>query len=92
MQNYEVRITKQAFSDIKELSPKMKEKLKSMLIEILTSTPYEGKKLIGDLSGNYSIRLNLQDRIVYSIDEDNKIVYVKRAKTHYGRKVYCFAN
>ncbi len=85
MQNYEVRITKQAFKDIKELSPKMKAKLKSILIEILTNTPYEGKKLIGNLSGNYSIRLNLQDRIVYSIDEDNKIVYVKRARTHYGR-------
>ena len=85
MQNYEVRITKQAFKDIKELSPKMKSKLKSILIEILTNTPYEGKKLIGNLSGNYSIRLNLQDRIVYSIDEDNKIVYVKHAKTQYGR-------
>ncbi len=85
MQNYEVRITKQAFKDIKELSPKMKSKLKSILIEILTNTPYEGKKLIGNLSGNYSIRLNLQDRIVYSIDEDNKIVYVKCARTHYGR-------
>ena len=85
MQNYEVRITKQAFKDIKELSPKMKAKLKSILIEILTNTPYEGKKLIGNLSGNYSIRLNLQDRIIYSIDEDNKIVYVKRARTHYGR-------
>ncbi len=85
MQNYEVRITKQAFKDIKELSPKMKAKLKSILIEILTNTPYEGKKLIGNLSGNYSTRLNLQDRIVYSIDEDNKIEYVKRARTHYGR-------
>ena len=85
MQNYEVRITKQALKDINELSLKMKTKLKSILIEILTNTPYEGKKLIGNLSGNYSIRLNLQDRIVYSIDEDNKIVYVKRARTHYGR-------
>ena len=64
MQNYEVRITRQAFKDIKELSSKMKAKLKSILVEILTNTPYEGKKLIGNLSGNYSIRLNLQDRII----------------------------
>ncbi len=85
MQKYEVRITKQAFKDIKELSPKMKEKLRSILIEVLTNTPYEGKKLIGDLAGNYSIRLNLHDRIVYGIDEDEKIVYIKRAKTHYGK-------
>jgi Txe/YoeB family toxin of Txe-Axe toxin-antitoxin module len=33
---------------------------------------------------NYSLRLDLKDRIVYSIDEKNKIVHVKRAKTHYG--------
>ncbi len=85
MQKYEVRITKQAFKDIKELSPKMKEKLRSILIEVLTNTPYEGKKLIGDLAGNYSIRLNLHDRIVYGIDEDEKIGYVKRAITHYGK-------
>jgi len=85
MQKYAVRITKQAFKDIKELSPKMKEKLRSILIEILANTPYEGKKLGGDLGGNYAIRLNLHDRIVYSVDEDEKIVYLKRAKTHYGK-------
>jgi mRNA interferase RelE/StbE len=81
---YEVRITKQALKDIRTLPPKLKKKLKSILLEVLYITPYEGKKLIGELSGNYSVRLSLQDRIVYSIDEENKIVYVKRARTHYG--------
>ena len=55
-----------------------------ILLEVLSVTPYEGKKLVGDLEGNYSLRLDLKDRIVYSIDEKNKIVYIKRAKTHNG--------
>ena len=84
MERYEIRITKQALKDIGELSPKMKKKLKDILTEVLTFTPHEGKKLLGDLEGNYSLRLNIKDRIVYSIDEDHKTVYVKRAKTHYG--------
>lgn len=44
----------------------------------------QGKKLIGDLGGSYSYRLIFQDRIVYSIDQKNRIVYIKRARTHYG--------
>ncbi len=84
MQEYEIRITKQAVKDIHKLSPKMIRKLKSILTDVLLKTPYEGKKLVGDLKGNYSIRLNIYDRIVYSIDEENRIVFIKRAKTHYG--------
>ena len=83
MKRYEMRITKKAFIDIRELSLSMKVKLKDILLEVLSVTPYEGKKLVGDLEGNYSLRLNLKDRIVYSSDEKNKIVYIKRAKTHY---------
>ena len=55
-----------------------------ILLEVLSVTPYEGKKLVGDLEGNYSLRLDLKDRIVYRSDEKNKTVYIKRAKTHNG--------
>ncbi len=81
---YEVRITKQALKDTRKLSPKLRKKLRSILSEVLAQSPYEGKKLVGDLQGNYSLRLNRLDRIVYSIDEGNKIVYIKRTRTHYG--------
>jgi mRNA-degrading endonuclease RelE of RelBE toxin-antitoxin system len=84
MSEYHIRITKTAKKDINKLSPKMKNKLKAILVNILIDSPYEDKRLIGDLEGNYSIRLNITDRIVYSIDEQNKTVYIKRAKTHYG--------
>jgi mRNA-degrading endonuclease RelE of RelBE toxin-antitoxin system len=84
MSEYHIRITKTAKKDINKLSPKMKNKLKAILVNILSDSPYEGKRLIGNLEGNYSIRLNITDRIVYSIDEQNKTVYIKRAKTHCG--------
>ena len=82
---YEIRITKQALKDIKALTEKQKIKLKDILTEVIAINPYEGKRLVGDLEGNFSIRLNLKDRIVYSVDEDKKVVYIKRANTHYGK-------
>ncbi len=81
---YTIRITRQARKDIDTLSPKLKSKLKAILTEVLAHNPYEGKKLIGDLAGSYSLRLTYKDRIVYSIDEAKKIVYIERARTHYG--------
>jgi mRNA-degrading endonuclease RelE of RelBE toxin-antitoxin system len=84
MSGYEIRITRQAAKDIERLTPKLKQKLRIILVDILAVNPYEGKRLLGDLAGNYSYRLTYKDRIVYSIDEDERIVYVKRTRTHYG--------
>lgn len=81
---YDIRITKTAMKDIDKLTPKLKNKLKDILENVLSDDPYQGKKLLGDLDSNYSLRLNIKDRIVYSIDEKQNIVYIKRAKTHYG--------
>ena len=46
--------------------------------------PYEGKRLLGDLAGSYSYRLTYKDRIVYSLDEKQRTIYIERARTHYG--------
>ena len=81
---YEIIITRQAKKDIDNLPPKFKDKLRDILNEIISKHPYEGKKLIGDLAGNYSYRLSFKDRILYSINEIERIVYLKRARTHYG--------
>ena len=81
---YTVRITHQAKKDIEKLTPQLKKKLKDILENILVYHPYQGKKLIGDLSGSYSHRLTFRDRILYSIDEKQKIIYIERARTHYG--------
>lgn len=81
---YEVRFTKEAKKDIAKLTPKLKQKLKRVIEERISIDPYAGKKLVGDLAGFFSIRLTYQDRLVYSIDDDQNIVYIHRAKTHYG--------
>lgn len=81
---YEIRITRQAQKDIEKLTPKLRQRLRTILTEVIAENPYEGKKLLGDLAGNYSYRLTYQDRIVYSVNEEEHIVYIKRARTHYG--------
>lgn len=81
---WDIRFAKQAKKDVDQLPPKLKEKLRSILVEVLARNPYEGKKLLGDLSGSYSYRLTYKDRIVYSLDEEHRIIYIERARTHYG--------
>ena len=81
---YEVRFTKEAKKDVNKLTPKLKQKLKIIIQETISINPYEGKKLVGDLAGFYSIRLTYRDRIIYTIDSENKIIYIHRTKTHYG--------
>jgi mRNA-degrading endonuclease RelE of RelBE toxin-antitoxin system len=81
---YDIRITRRAEKDIGKLTPKLKRKLHEVLTEVIAQEPFQGKKLVGDLAGSYSYRLTYKDRIVYSIDARNKIVYVERAATHYG--------
>jgi addiction module RelE/StbE family toxin len=81
---YEVRFTKEAKKDVDKLTPKLKKKLKSIIQDTLSISPYGGKKLVGDLTGFYSIRLSYQDRILYTINDEQKLIYIHRAKTHYG--------
>ncbi|NLX26390.1 MAG: type II toxin-antitoxin system mRNA interferase toxin, RelE/StbE family [Lentisphaerae bacterium] len=81
---YEIRFSRQAVKDIHQLTPKLKKKLMEILRNRLAVDPYSGKALVGDLKGFYSVRLSYQDRVVYSIEDQKLIVYIVRAKTHYG--------
>ena len=81
---WEIRFTKQAKKDVERLPPKLKTKLREILIEVIAHNPYEGKKLLGDLAGSFSYRLTYKDRIVYSLDPERRIVFIERARTHYG--------
>jgi len=81
---YEIRVTQRAEKDIRKLTPKLKRKLYEILTEAIAQEPFQGKKLVGDLTGSYSYRLTYKDRIVYSIDTKQKVVYIERAATHYG--------
>jgi mRNA interferase RelE/StbE len=82
--HWEIRFTKQARKDVEKLSPKLREKLRDILVEVLALGPYEGKRLLGDIEGRYSYRLTYNDRIVYSLDEKHHLLSVERARTHYG--------
>jgi addiction module RelE/StbE family toxin len=82
--SYGIRFTRQAASDVKKLSPKLQAKLKDILRNRLAVDPYSGKALVGDLKGYYSLRLSYKDRILYSIHDNELVVLVIRAKTHYG--------
>jgi len=57
------------------------------IIEILQKNPYQSpppfEKLLGDLFGSYSRRINMQHRLVYQIYEKEKIVKIIRMWTHY---------
>ena len=84
---WQVVFTKQAQKDAKKLKaaglkPKA-EKLIALLRQNPYGTPPRYEKLIGDLSGAYSRRINIQHRLVYQILEDEKTVKVIRMWTHY---------
>lgn len=84
MGKFEILFTKQAKKDINSLDEKSKKKLKKILTSIINENPFIGKKLMGDLEGNYSFRLNIKDRIIYGIEKSTKRIFIKRARTHYG--------
>ncbi len=84
MRPYDIRFTKEAAKDFRKLTPKLRQKLRDILSETISQDPQCGKRLIGELSGYWSFRLSYRDRIVYSIDEHSKTVFIHRTKTHYG--------
>ena len=45
---YEIRITRQASKDIATLTPKLRSKLRDILVRVIAQSPYEGKKLLGN--------------------------------------------
>ena len=81
---YHIEFTHQSLKDLKKITPKLREKVKSLCENILQETPYEGKKLMRELEGSFSLRISYKDRLVYSVDDKKKIVYVERCRTHYG--------
>jgi len=87
MVKWKVVFTKQAIKDAKRLkSAGLKEKAENIL-KILEYNPLQSppslEKLVGDLSGAYSRRINIQHRIVYQIYDNIKKVKVIRMWTHY---------
>ncbi|MBE9104888.1 Txe/YoeB family addiction module toxin [Nostoc cf. edaphicum LEGE 07299] len=79
--------TKQAQKDAKKLaSSNLKEKAEELLA-VLKENPFQNpppyEKLVGDLSGAYSRRINIQHRLVYEVIESEQVVKIIRMWTHY---------
>jgi toxin YoeB len=85
--SYRLVYTKHAQKDAKKLkSSGLKDKVLEIL-HILENNPFQNppayEKLVGDLEGAYSRRINIQHRVVYQVIEKHKIVKVLRMWTHY---------
>ena len=84
---YVLVFAKQAQKDAKKLaSAGLKPKAQSLL-DILANDPFQNpppyEKLIGDLAGAYSRRINIQHRLVYQVLKTERVVKVLRLWTHY---------
>lgn len=84
---WKVVFTKQAQKDAKNISRSgLKEKAETLL-SILKKDPFQTpppfEKLVGDLDGAYSRRINIQHRLVYQLYKKEKIVKIIRMWTHY---------
>jgi toxin YoeB len=85
--SYEIVFTRQARKDAKKLAASGLRSHAERLLDILRQDPFQTppryERLLGDLSGAYSRRINIQHRLVYQVLEDQKTVKVLRMWTHY---------
>lgn len=85
--SWDLVFTKQAQKDAKKLAASGLKKKAQELLDIIRENPYQNpppyEKLIGDLAGAYSRRINIQHRLVYQIYKEEHVIKVIRLWTHY---------
>jgi len=84
---WEILFTKQAQKDAKKISQSGLKSKAQELLGIIEENPFQNpppyEKLVGDLLGAYSRRINIQHRLVYQVYVEEKKVKVLRMWTHY---------
>jgi toxin YoeB len=84
---WQVVFAKHALKDAKKLSAAGLREKAQALLDVLAQNPFQNpppyEKLVGDLEGAYSRRMNIQHRIVYEVFKKERIVRVLRMWTHY---------
>ena len=84
---WEIVFAKHAMKDAKKLAASDLKSKAQELLDVLARDPFQNpppfEKLVGDLAGAYSRRVNIQHRIVYEVFAKQKIVRVLRMWTHY---------
>jgi toxin YoeB len=84
---WKVYYTKQAQKDARKLASSGLKSKAQELLRVIAENPYQDpppyEKLVGDLSGALSRRINIQHRLVYQVYEQKKGVKILRLWTHY---------
>lgn len=84
---WEVLFGRDARKDAKKVQAAGLRSKVDALLEVLEKDPFANppryERLVGDLDGYYSRRINLQHRLVYRVDKKAKRVFVERMWTHY---------
>jgi Txe/YoeB family toxin of toxin-antitoxin system len=79
--------TKQAQKDAKKIAVSGLKAKAETIIQILRDNPWQNpppfEKLVGDLAGAYSRRINIHHRLIYQVMNDEKVVKIIRMWTHY---------
>lgn len=87
MVTWEVVYSKQAIKDAKKLTAAGLKPKAQELLSVLEGDPFQNpppfEKLVGDLAGAYSRRINIQHRLVYEVFANEKTVRILRMWTHY---------
>jgi Txe/YoeB family toxin of toxin-antitoxin system len=87
MVTWKIIYTKQALKDAKKIKSAGLKKRAEKILNILEKNPYKTppsfEKLVGDLTGAYSRRINIKHRLVYQVYDKIKTVKVIRMWTHY---------
>lgn len=84
---YKIEYHKRAIKDIEKLKINKLDNKTKKLIEVLKENPFQNpppyEKLTGELKGIYSRRINIQHRLVYKVNEQEKKVQILSLWTHY---------
>jgi len=85
--SWRIVFTRQAQKDARKLAEAGLKRKAEELLEIVQTDPLQSpplfEKLVGDLAGAYSRRINIQHRLVYQILDDEQVVKIIRMWTHY---------
>ena len=88
MVEYKILYSKLALKDARKLSSANLAIKAKELIEIIRKNPFQNpppyEKLVGNLNGSYSRRINIKHRIVYEIREIDKVVRISKMWSYYG--------
>ena len=85
--NWRVVFAKQAVKDARKLAAAGLKRNAEALLEVLAEDPFRDpppyERLVGNLKGAYSRRINIKHRLVYEVDAERRLVKVLRLWSHY---------